>query len=169
MKLLSGAVLMFVVVACAPMAEEAVVEEGLTVEEATAAFTRLLEQFDAAVSAGDADALATLYADEAVRMEPDLPAWVGNAAIRDGFAQTLGEGFGGEPGSWSVVNVFDDVIVAGEWVIARSSYVATFTPEGGGEPVFDTGKSMSLILHQPDCTSKIVWDIWNRDAPLVEQ
>lgn len=178
MRLLSRATMMLaavVLVGCAPAADEAVVddtqtvEEGPTVEEATAAITLIVNRFDSGVNAADADALAMLYTDDAVRMQEDTPVWIGNAAIREGFARGFEEGLAGQPGSWSVDNTVDDVVVAGESAITRGSFTLTFTPEGGGESTSEAGKWMSLSRREADGTWKIVWDIWNRDAPLAQQ
>ncbi len=158
-----------VLVGCSPAVQEATVDTGPTLDEARTAVTQIVERFDAALGAGDTDALAQLYADDAVRMHPDVPTWIGNTAIREGFEGTSGERPGGQQGSWVVDNTVSNVVVAGEFATARGEFSATFTPEGGGDPVLDSGKWMSLSRRQPDGTWKIVWDIWNRDAPLAEQ
>lgn len=141
-----------------------VVEEPDTTEADIEAVREIVDRFDAALAAGDADAMAGIYAPDAVRMQNELPAWEGRDAIRAGFARE----FDGREGE-QVDNVVQEVIILGNHVIMRGTYTATVTPEGGGEPSIETGKWMSLAIRSADDGWLIHWDIWNRDAPLAEQ
>jgi len=150
--------------ACQPPAQEAV----SSMEEDVAHLKTVADQFDAAQAAGDADGLAALYADDAVRMMPDLPAWVGNAAIRAGFESEL-QLMAERWSSAEIDNVARDVVVFGDWATVRGTSTARFTPANGGEPISSTAKWLAFYRRESDGTWKIVWDIWNRDAPLPEE
>jgi uncharacterized protein (TIGR02246 family) len=128
------------------------------------AYRTMIKRWDAAFKAHDADGLAALYTDDAVRMVPDQPAWVGKEAIRAGFAAGFeSEGF--EQYTIEVENMAEDVVVSGEWATFRGIGTETWSPKGGGEPIHTTAKYMSLNQRQPDGSWKIVWDIWNPDEP----
>ena len=167
MKLLSSAAaLMFVVVAsvsCAPAAEEAVVEETLTTESEVATFQQLVSEWTAAYNASDADAVAAFYADDAVWMDEGAPARTGKSAIRDSFAQLF------ELGTYESLDLVDEVIACSrDCLVARGNWTEVATLRGGGVQPRDAGKFIWLIRRQPDEGWKIVWGIWNRDAPVSQ-
>jgi len=164
MKSLSNAALVvtvLAVVSCAPAADEPVVEETATTEADVATFQQLVSEWTAAFNASDVDAVTALYADDAVWMNEGAPAWLGESAIRDSFVQLF------ELGSYDSLDLVDEVIVcAQDCLIARGHWTEVFTPRGGSAQPREDGKLMWLIRRQPDGGWKIVWGIWNRDAPV---
>jgi len=164
MKSLSKAALLLTVLAivsCAPAAEEAVVEETPTTEADVAATSQHVGAWTAAYNASDADAVAALYADDAILMDEGAPARVGKPAIRDSFVQLF------ELGTYSSVDLVDEVVVCSQdCLIARGTWTQVFTPRGGSAQPREAGKWVWLIRRQPDGNWKIVWQIWNRDAPV---
>ncbi len=167
MKSLSKAALLLTVLAmvsCAPAAEEAVVEETPTTEADVAA-RDLMGEWTAAYNAADAGALAALYADNAVLMGEDGPAWIGSPAIRDGLAQFFEQGPGGQPSSRQSEDLVDEVMVSQDWLIARGNWREEITPQDGSDPWREVGKWMWLSQRQPDGSWKIAWHIYNRDPP----
>ncbi len=166
MKSPSKAALVFTVLAivsCAPAADEAVVEETPTTEADVAAAHRLRGAWTAAYNASDADAVAALYADDAILMSEGTPARIGKSAIRDSYVQAF------ELGTYTSEDVIDELIVSQDWIIARGNWAEEFVPQDGSEPVQEVGKSMWLSQRQPDGSWKIKWQIWNRDAPVRQQ
>lgn len=153
----------FAITACQPPAQEAVSSMAADID----AVKQVAESFDAAFAAGDPDGLAALYADDAIRMMPDLPAWVGHEAIRAGFASEA-EQNAEDLASIEVDNVSADAVLFGDWATVRGTFTAVRTPADGGEPISVTGKWMALLNRQADGTWKVAWDIWNRDAPLPD-
>jgi len=150
--------------ACQPPARET----ASSVEDDVAYLKTIADQFDEALTARDPDGLAALYADNAVRMMPDLPAWVGNEAIRAGFARDIEV----SAERWSAIevdNVAQEVVVFGDWATVRGTFTAQLTPADGGERITNTGKWLAFHKRQSDGTWKVVWDIWNRDTPLPER
>jgi len=156
-------VLIFAITACQPPAQEAVNSMADDIDAAK----QISEDFDAAFAAGDPDRIAALYADDAVRMTPDLPAWVGHEAIRAGFALEMEQD--AEALAFTEVdNVSADAVLFGDWATVRGTFTAVQTPAGGGEATEVSGKWIALLNRQTDGTWKIAWDIWNRDAPLPD-
>ena len=73
---------------CAPPPEpepEATTQEPTNTEAHMQTIRENIKQWDDAINAGDVEGLVSLYATDAVRMEPDQPAWVGKPAIMRGF------------------------------------------------------------------------------------
>ena len=101
-------------------------------------------------------------------MPGDAPAWIGNPAIRDGFAQfPFEQGPGGQLGSRQSEDLVDEAIVCSQdCLFARGTWREEFTPQDGSELLRYAGKWVWLIRRQPDGNWKIVWQIWNRDAPI---
>jgi uncharacterized protein (TIGR02246 family) len=147
--------------ACSPQAEQQPATPEVDVTKVVEAARQLNEDWDAAFNARDLDALVELYLDDAVRMQPDEPAWMGREEIREGFQQTWAQF-----SSVEVTNQDDEVVVSGEYVIMRGSGRATLVLEEGGESIESTAKFVSFRQIQPDGSQKVVWDIWNGDAPL---
>ena len=73
------------VAGCGPAEPEAPGSPALSQVEAEAMANEQNDVFDAALNSGDADALAELYAEDAIRFEPNSPARVGREAIRAAF------------------------------------------------------------------------------------
>ena len=164
MKSLSKAALLLTVLAivsCAPAAEEAVVEETPTTEADVATFQQVVSEWTAAYNASDVDAVVALYADDAIWMDEGAPARIGKSAIRDSFGQLF------ELGTYESLDLVDEVIVCSQdCLIARGHWTEVVTLRSGGVQPRDAGKFIWLIRRQPDDGWKVVWGIWNRDAPV---
>ena len=167
MRLLSSEVLMFIVlafVACAPAAEEAVVEEPDTTEADIEAVRAQSERLNAAFASGDLDAFMALMAEDAVLMPPNEPSITGRVAVRsllggffDEFIITLDS------------LVLEEIVVAGDWAFVRDSYATTLTPKVGGGAVQANGKNIWIWNRQADGSWRIARNIWNSDNAPAEQ
>jgi uncharacterized protein (TIGR02246 family) len=124
-----------------------------------AALTAMVEQWDTAVVAGDWDALLSLYVDEPLRLHPDEPIIVGKEAIRAVFQGNR------DRNDADFKNEAVDIRVSGDLAVVRGIWSGTFTPRDGSDVYQDSGKWVSVRERQPDGSWKIVYDIWNRDAP----
>ena len=118
-----------------------------------------VEKFDVAINAGDFETLASLYTEDAIRMPPNRPAWVGNDAIRAGFKKGL------EQYDIVVDNSAEDVRVVGDWAFMRGVATVKLTPKTGDGPIKETSKWMGFWQRQRDGSWKIVSDIYNSDYP----
>ncbi len=162
MKLLSSVVLLFVVlafVACAPAAEEAVVEDPDTTEADVAAIEGLFDELVRVAVAGDAEALAAFFADDAIFMAPNAPNVVGIEALRASFESAFAER------SFDAIDwVSEETEVAGDWAYNRGSYTETTTPAGSEESMTSTLKYMMVLQRQADGSWKIARFINSNEA-----
>ena len=96
--------------------------------------------YAAAWQAGDAQAVAALYAEDAVVLYPNQPPVVGRAAIADYFTGFFAE---------FPHNEFElesaEIEIAGDWAWDRGSYHWKGRPVAGGEPVIDEGKYLVIL------------------------
>lgn len=150
--------------ACAPQAPapdpaaEAAAAKAAT-DAAKAAIDELRTKYLAAENAGDAAALAALYADDGVYMPSNMPAASGKAAIQALFEQMFTQ----MSSSGSATPASVDI--AGDWAIERGDYKTTMTPKAGGKPMEDTGKYV-VVSRKSDSGWKVHYLIWNSDMPL---
>lgn len=116
--------------------------------------------YDKFANAGDAASLASeFYAPDGIRMDPNLPASAGTAAIRATLEKSYAQS------TESVRNVIDDVRVAGSIAVAKGTFDGTSTPKAGGTAVPVKGKFVTLYERQGSGPWKAVWDIYNSDLP----
>lgn len=122
------------------------------IKEASAAW-------DKAWSAGDCEALASLYLADAVAMAPNKPATVGRDAIqascRKYFAQFR------ETNRSAV----EGIHVSGDLAVSWGTQESMTTPKAGCASVQDKSKWMTAYLRQPDGSWKILWESYNSDLP----
>jgi ketosteroid isomerase-like protein len=126
-----------------------------------AALHRLDTVYADAILTEDADAIAALYAEDAVEMPPNAPANVGREAIRAWYATQVFpaadyDDFSITPGEIDGVNGL---------AFNRGSYAFTTAPPGSTEPVTATGKYLVIARRQADGSWLWTADIWNADAP----
>jgi len=126
-----------------------------------AAIRAINPQWFQGYAAGDADAMAALYAEDAVLSPPGAPMARGRAAIREflagdiAAAQAAGIKF--NPGASPEFAVSGDM--GWEW--------NTFTVTDGSGATVDTGKYVT-VYQRKDGNWAIVRDIWNSDiAPAA--
>lgn len=116
--------------------------------------------WDRAWSAGDCDAVASLYVADAVVMPPNNTATVGRDAIRESckkyFAQFRETNRG----------VVKGVRVSGDLAVDWGTQEGTTTAKTGGASVQYKQKWMAAYLRQSDGSWKILWEIFNSDLPL---
>lgn len=108
-----------------------------------------------AVEQGDWHRYATMLAEDAVFMPPNLPAMRG-AALRTWLEDFLRR-FRVE---WLD---FASETVAAQGDLAYHAYAYTWrvTPRAGGEGSTSSGKGLHLLRRQPEGTWKVVREIWN--------
>lgn len=121
-------------------------------DDATAIRQTLLN-FVLHAEAGDWDALAALYTEEAVVMPPNLEQVIGRIAIRNLFSALTVSDFQLKP---------IEVDGCGDLMFARGTYTWTVRI-GEGEPAKDHGKWLTIWRKQADGTWLLSQDIWNSD------
>ena len=116
--------------------------------------------FAAAMTNGQADAIAAMYTENAALMPPDMPAVTGRDNIRAAFGAMLGQ----SPEGMSMVFEVQDVTANGPLAVERGAWIMTIpTPDGGSSEM--RGKYL-LEWHKLDGEWMIAKDIWNNDAPV---
>ena len=114
----------------------------------------------AAHNAGDADAVAALYTDDAVISAPGAPPARGSAAVRQAIAKDIadmgGGGFTLAPSPSAEVGVSGDL----GWIWN------TFTVKEKSGATVDAGKYLTLLTRK-DGEWRIMRDIWNSDGPAA--
>jgi len=115
--------------------------------------------FTEATNAGNADAVAALYTEDAVLMPPDMPAVTGRDNIRATFAGMMAQ----MPGMRIAFEV-QAVAANGPLAVERGAWIITTpTPDGGSLEM--RGKYL-VQWHRIDGEWMMAADIWNSDAPL---
>ena len=125
------------------------------------ALDRLREAHVAALNAGDGDAWAACFSADAVQMPPNFAANVGADAIR-GWSGGMLDAFSAE----FSLSPEEVQLTGDDWAFERGSYAITLTPKGGGDPIQDDGKYITLYQRQPDGAWRMARDIWNTNNPL---
>lgn len=114
--------------------------------------------------AKDADAVAALFADDAIDMPPNMPATVGKEAIRASYASEFE--LGGETTELTITSVEIDGMDG--LAFDRGTYSWTGIPPGMTEPITDTGKYFGIARQQEDGSWLWTATIWNSDIPLPQ-
>jgi uncharacterized protein (TIGR02246 family) len=110
-----------------------------------------VQRYVDASNQGDADALASLYADDAVLLPPDHEPVRGRAAIGDFWRQGTDEGL-------EVTTLTVEVDGDLGYLVGRYHLPAT------DEEPADSGKYVMCLKRQRDGAWKLTADIWNRSA-----
>jgi ketosteroid isomerase-like protein len=164
--MITGAALVAVVcvfyIACAREAQQPEAP-AVTQAQAEAAAKEVTAIFVKAFNSGDADTLAGLHVDDGRRYFPDVPPLIGKEAIR----ASLQKGF--EQNDFNGQSSVENVILAGDLVVARGSFKLTRTPKAGGDPVEASGYWMNVSRLQEDGSWKIVEAMSVRDHPLPQK
>lgn len=142
--------LMLLVVACQPAA-------GPLSGDDVAALQELGKSYARAVLAGDADAVAALYTDDAVEMPPGAPERVGREAIRAGYQG------GGETTEFTMIPL--QIEGRADLAYDRGGWSWTGVMPGTTEPRTEVGKYLAIARRQADGSWRWTAAIWNSDAP----
>ena len=132
-----------------------------TSEADISAIRGITDQFDEAINAGDFQAVADLYHENAIRMPAEAPAQIGKAAILEWFRLERGQF------EIEIDNIVREAEVFGDWGFARGDATGTLTArDGSGTRVIDS-KWMSVSRRMADGSWKIHRDIYNRNVPAL--
>lgn len=116
--------------------------------------------YAAAVNAGDAKAIAALYAEDGVEMPPNEAMMKGRAAVEKYQASFLT--------AFSVKLSLTGIesMAAGDMAHDVGTYSQTITPkQGGGKPMTDRGKYVVLLRRGSDGQWRVKYAIYNSDLP----
>ena len=153
-RIVLAAFALTVLAACQP-------EVGPLSDEDAAAVRNLGTSYAQAVLAGDADAVAALYTENATEMPPDMPAREGRAAIRAAY-----EAEAGVVEEFTLTSV--EIDGRAELAFDRGTWSWTGVVVDTAEAVTLTGKYVSIARKQGDGSWFWAAAIWNSDAPLPQ-
>jgi uncharacterized protein (TIGR02246 family) len=117
-------------------------------------------EWSRAVSAGDGAALTALYASDATLLPPNEPIVKGEAVKK--YNADMIASFSGP------IEVTTTAVDGrGDLAYAVGTYRATLTPKKAGAKPLPTeeGKYLEVFKKQADGSWKIVYEIWNQNAP----
>ncbi len=123
------------------------------------AIRAIVDDFDIAVNAGDYEALAELYDEDAIRMPAEAPPQIGKEAIREWFRLEA------EGDVVQIDNVVRDAQAFGDWGYMWGDATGLLTPRDGSEPRVVHAKWMSVVRRQADGSWKTYRDIYNTNEP----
>lgn len=115
------------------------------------ALVQLDADWEAAFNAGDWDAVAGLYTEDAIRYPPEMPPIQGRAAIRDDVAHSAG---------LQISTAFLGGLMGDEIGVSWGTYEITGTLDG--QAVAERGRYMSAVKKMPDGSIKLYRDIWHK-------
>ena len=157
----SIAALLICGVACRPAARSETTSIGGTSDVKAAALSAadqaavrdLGAKFAQAATVGDANAMAAMYAPDAILLPDNGPAVEGNAKS---YWADFVKHFSGRV-------ELNTTSVDGRGDLAYATGTAKFTPKGAPQPLM--GKWVTVQQKQSDGSWKIVVDIWNMNGP----
>lgn len=147
------------ILACSPPADQADegMESGSSAAEDRAALDQLAVDFDAAIAAGDVDALMATYGSDPVALPPGSEPVRGARAVREQWSAFLAQG------EVTTENTVVSSWVSGDLGGAWGTWTSTVEPEEG-ETIEDAGKFMFIARRQADGSWKSAANIWNSDT-----
>jgi uncharacterized protein (TIGR02246 family) len=145
---------------CAAPSEEAPASEVDPRAEAEAALSELAAKYLQAVNRGDADGLAVLYTEDAIRLPSDGRRIEGRDAIRLFAAADYADT------DWEMQLHVDDSDYSGDLAFVRGTYALTLTSKADSSVVYqEVGRWMDLMRRGEDGSWLIAREISNRDHP----
>lgn len=139
--------------------------DGPTVDEDVAAITALFDSFAQVASSGGADALLTLYADDAIWMLPDRWSDLNRAEASHFYRRVLDRARP-DPETYSIT--VHEIVVQGDWAYVRHTDRGPFVPTGGGPAFAQGSRHLSILRREPNGAWRITRDIFN-NPPLVDR
>jgi len=142
---------------CAPPAPQAPERDA---PADIAALNAVRSGFVAAYKAGDAQAIAQLYSEDAISEPNNQATLEGRPAIVESLTSMF------ELVAVDVELIPDETTTLGDVGFDRGHYVVTVTPKGeGGSPSTSEGRYLVILARQADGTWKVIRDIDNAGAP----
>ena len=112
-------------------------------------------EWQAAMNAGDADAIAALYAEDARLLPPNDKAMTGRDAVKAMFGAMIDSGASVELNPIEIESAGDVAYTVGTYVLSIAGEVA------------DRGKYVEIWRRSADGTWLMSNDIWNSDMPAM--
>jgi uncharacterized protein (TIGR02246 family) len=127
------------------------------------AIRQIADNYVKATLAGDAKAVAALYADDAIEMPPNMPPIKSRAAIEGFYTKILS---GTKMGSFTLTHI--ESRASGDTGYDVGTYQQSMTPSGATAPMKETGKYV-VVLKRSGKEWKVAYAIYNSDQPPPKQ
>ena len=115
------------------------------------------------LAAKDVDKIATIWADDASLLMPNMPILTGKEAIRNSLTQ-----FMGDPNfSLSYAPTKVEVSRGSDYAYSQGTYTMNMTDPKTKKVITENGKYVTVYKKQADGSWKAVADINNADAPAA--
>ena len=121
------------------------------------AINGLIGDYVRALNTESTESVMAVYADGAVLMPADQPAFNGKEEIPRWYDAAF------QQSAYDLSFQMAEVVVAGEWAFARWTVSGTLTPQTGGDPASVSSKGISILQRQADGSWKIARFMFNRD------
>ena len=129
-------------------------------EADVAAINGLYDQWGIAANTGDLDHFMSLWADDAILMNPDTPAIFGKGPIR-AYYRVLFEQFDIKVAIYGET----EVQVSGDLAYSRGTGTLSVTPKEGGPTTLADSKWLDILKKQADGSWKVYCDCVTNNAP----
>ena len=137
-------------------------EKKPSVEADIAAINELYNQYCIHANTSDLDNFLSLWEDNAIRMDPDKPSFIGKENIRKLFEPSF------ELFSVNVALYGDtEIQISGDMAFSRGTYTLSLTPKEEGPTIHIDGKWLDILKRQTDGSWKIYIDMINYNGPPV--
>lgn len=133
------------------------------VETDIVAIENLMNQYGAALNAGDLELWISLWAENGIQMPPNAPAVIGKEQIRAKFESIFPVFI------FNMIVTTKEVRTAGDLAFARGTYTLSLTPREEGEIINIDGKYLSILERQADGSWKFSRDCFNNNAPPKQE
>jgi len=140
---------------------------GQTPVDSTAAIDEeairdLMNRYVSGYESEDVETFVSVFAEDAVRMQPNGPAIVGSDQIRAYYENWFTES------SLDVVVTPDQIELLGDRAVAWGTYTAKVTSKTDGTESQDRGKWINVFVKGTDGGWRFYRNIWNSDLPLSD-
>ncbi len=135
-------------------------EKSINVEADKAAINELYSQYCKGCNTGDLELWISLWDDNAMRFEPEIPTVIGKENIKE-YIQPAFENFNLEV----VILGEPEIEITENWAFSQSEYTVTLTPKTEGPTTFIEGRWVDILRRQDDGSWKIYRDMANYKTP----
>lgn len=155
MKRLVPVLLVFLFASCTTTSSDMDAVRGVesAVQDVDTAIRGLVDTFDSQMRAGNTAGFMALYAEDAVLMAPNLPAFAGRAAIQQFWGGMLAAG------ATDVDLIVDDIQISGDIAVERGHFEVT-------KPFRDSGKYV-VVWRNRGGKWLITHDIFNSNLSIA--
>ena len=135
-------------------------EKQIDTEADTEKIKNMIKKYDEAYTSGNVDECLAQFTKDAIRMPPNSSVMIGENAIREYFESRFNQM------DTELKSEIDEIIICGDWAIARGTYLGTSAPKSREDKTQDAGKWINIYKQQADGSWKSHRNIWNSNLPV---